>query len=181
MSAALLAARVMTSTKRSKYMSLASSLASEKIEDLNRWQSDNPQLCVPTGSASVGSLTANVVQTTTCANGASGSVNYYDEVSMSLNGPAGCPGGGTSGCFAETVSSLNAGVVNYSTTYHSPNGSITTPALTTVAPAGATFLRRWRVEGNTPVAGTRRVTVLVTLNDPTVQPPVNFQMSMVRK
>jgi hypothetical protein len=51
-----------------------------------------------------------------------------------------------------------------------------------------TFHRRWIIEANTPVAGdssiclpgTRRVTVLVTLMDLTVQPPVTFQMSMVR-
>jgi hypothetical protein len=43
-----------------------------------------------------------------------------------------------------------------------------------------TFHRRWIIEANQPVAGTRRVTVLVTLMDATVQPPVNFQMSLVR-
>jgi hypothetical protein len=51
-----------------------------------------------------------------------------------------------------------------------------------------TFHRRWIIEANTPVAGvssicmsgTRRVTVLVTLMDQSVKPPVTFQMSMVR-
>jgi hypothetical protein len=43
-----------------------------------------------------------------------------------------------------------------------------------------TFDRRWVIEQDKPVAGVRRITVLVTLRDLTVQPPVTFQMSMVR-
>jgi hypothetical protein len=43
-----------------------------------------------------------------------------------------------------------------------------------------TFSRRWVIEQDQPVAGVRRITVLVTLMDRTVQPPLTFQMSMVR-
>jgi hypothetical protein len=43
-----------------------------------------------------------------------------------------------------------------------------------------TFHRRWLIEGDTPVTGVRRVTVIVTLANKTVTPTVNFQMSAVR-
>jgi hypothetical protein len=36
------------------------------------------------------------------------------------------------------------------------------------------------IEQDQPVPGVRRITVLVTLMDQTVQPPVTYQMSMVR-
>jgi hypothetical protein len=42
------------------------------------------------------------------------------------------------------------------------------------------FERRWIVEMNQPVANVRRITVQVNLLNQTVQPPVTFQMSMVR-
>jgi hypothetical protein len=43
-----------------------------------------------------------------------------------------------------------------------------------------TFDRRWVIEQDKPVAGVRRITVLVILADKTIQPPVTYQMSMVR-
>jgi len=100
---------MMARTRQSKYMSIAATLASEKIEDLSRWQSDNPQLCVPTGSASTGSLTANILQTTTCPSGSTSSVNYYDDINFNLNSPVDCPGG-TAGCLSQTISSRVGGV-----------------------------------------------------------------------
>jgi hypothetical protein len=42
------------------------------------------------------------------------------------------------------------------------------------------FQRRWIIELNQPVTGVRRITVLVTCTNGFVQPPVTFQMSMVR-
>ena len=42
------------------------------------------------------------------------------------------------------------------------------------------FKRRWIIEMDQPVTGVRRITVLVTLENQQVQPPVTFQMSMVR-
>jgi Tfp pilus assembly protein PilV len=63
---ASLAARCMSTTRQSKYMSLAAELASEKLEDLTQWDVNDPQVCVPAGSTSVGSLTSDVLQTTTC-------------------------------------------------------------------------------------------------------------------
>ena len=82
---ALVSARMMSGGTESKYMSIAASLASETLEDLNRWDADDPQvggsvtaggLCV-TGSGTVGSLTSDVVQATpaTCAAGVPSTVN----------------------------------------------------------------------------------------------------------
>ena len=196
---AALAARCMSTTRQSKYMSLATELASEKLEDLNRWDVGSPQICVPAGSSSVGSLTSDVLQTTTCpppvsmcsSTGNSDVVNYYDDVAINTvvtgsNSP--CPST-TYGCFSETVSAIQNGSTVYVTTVHPPSGQIQalTPA-STIPPTLVTFHRRWIIEGNTPVAGvssiclagTRRVTVLVTLMDQSVQPTVTFQMSTVR-
>src|ERR687887_802164 len=69
LSAGLLAGQMMVGSNRSKYISVASTLASEKLEDLNRWDTDDPQICVPTGSTTVGSLTSDVNQTTSCPAG----------------------------------------------------------------------------------------------------------------
>jgi type II secretory pathway pseudopilin PulG len=176
---AALAGTAVSRARQSKFMTLASTLASDKLEDLNRWDMDAPQVCVPVGKASVGSLTADVMQTTTCSAGASGTVAYYDDVSIALSTGAGdCPNA-TTGCFAETVSGLNAGATTYTTTYHSPDGRITTPAPSNVAPTNKSFHRRWIIEGNTPVNGVRRMTVQVLPNDTSLR-IVAFQMSLVR-
>jgi prepilin-type N-terminal cleavage/methylation domain-containing protein len=183
MAAAALVGKVMSGGQNSKYMSMAATLASEKLEDLNRWDADNPQVCVPLGDSSVGSLTSDILQTTTCANGSSDTVNYYDDVSMSLTASSDCPGS-SAGCFAETVSSISGGSTVYITTYHSPNGTIST-STSSSPPPSSTFHRRWVIEsdptiGSSVISGLRRVTVLVTATDASVQLPVSFQMSMVR-
>lgn len=178
-SVAALATTMLATGKRSKYMALASTLASEKLEDLSRYPSDAPEVCVPTGSTSVGSLTTDVLQTTTCSGGASASIPYDDDVDISFGtGGGDCPNAG--GCFAETVSSVVSGNTEYTTTYHSPDGQITTVTSTTASSQKMTFHRRWLIEGDTPVTGVRRVTVEVSLVNNTVNPPVTFQMSAVR-
>ena len=53
--------------RQSRYMSLASDLASEKLEDLNHYSPNDPQVCVPAANTSVGSLTSDIMQSTTCA------------------------------------------------------------------------------------------------------------------
>jgi prepilin-type N-terminal cleavage/methylation domain-containing protein len=193
LAAGLLSTNMTSGGQRSKYMSLAATLASEKLEDLNRWDPYDPSICVPSGGGSAGSLSSDVLQTTTClprppatSGGESVSVSYYDDVNIALtaNGTGtNCPGG-TSGCLAETVSSASSGSTVYTTTYHTPDGQInvstsSTPETTT------TFHRRWVIEANPTIGGgavigVRRVTVLVTLMDLSVQPPVTFQMSLVR-
>ncbi len=170
--AAALTAKMMSTGQQSKYMTLASTLASEKLEDINRWDADDPEVCVPTGSTTVGSLTSDVTQTTTCPapGSASDTVSYFDDVTL----------GATSGAFSETDSTTNGGTTQYITTVHAADGSITTTTSTTAPSAPATFHRRWIIEANSPVTGVRRVTVLVTLLDASVHPTVTFQMSMVR-
>ncbi|MGH9397878.1 MAG: type IV pilus modification PilV family protein [Terriglobia bacterium] len=170
---AALTGKMMTTGRQSKYMTVASTLASEKLEDLNRWDPKDPQVCVPTGSTAVGSLTADITQTTVCPppGSASETVSYFDDVTL----------GATDGAFSETVSTISNGNLVYLTTVHAADGSIqTSPPSSTPPAAVATFHRRWIIEGDAPVAGVRRVTVLVTLQDATVQPAVKFQMSMVR-
>ncbi|HUY13608.1 MAG TPA: prepilin-type N-terminal cleavage/methylation domain-containing protein [Terriglobia bacterium] len=166
---ALLAARLMNGQQQTKYMSLASTLASEKLEDLNRWSANDPPVCVPTGNSSVGSLTTDVVQTTTCPAGASDGVNYYDDVYL----------GATNGSFSETISSVSGGSTVYTTTTHAPDGTVTS-STSPQPPQAPTFHRRWIIEMNAPVNGVRRVTVLVTLLNGSVQVPAQFQMSLVR-
>src|SRR6266850_6063680 len=56
LSAAFLVGKMMTGSVRSKDMSTAAVLTSEKLEDLNRWDNDDPHMCLPSGSTTVGSL-----------------------------------------------------------------------------------------------------------------------------
>src|SRR5207237_421883 len=94
LSAGLLAGQMVAGTNRSKYMSAASTLASERLEDLNRWDVADPQVCVPTGSSTAGSLASDINQTTTCPSGTSANVSYYDDVYPNLaDGAATCPNG----------------------------------------------------------------------------------------
>jgi len=177
LSAAFLVAKMTTGSVRSKDMSTAAVLTSEKLEDLNRWDNDDPHICLPTGSATIGSLTSDITQTTACPGGASASVNYYDDVFPSVtNGTAVCADA-SDGCFAETVSSVSGTSTTYTTTVHSPNG-IVQASNSTSPPSGRTFHRRWVIEGNTPATGVRRITVLIT--DSSEKPPMTFQMSIVR-
>ena len=168
---ASLMANMMTGTVRSKYMSLAETLVSEKLEDLNRWSANDPHVAVPTGS-SAGSLTSDVVQNVTVG-ATTTSVNYYDDILFS----------GTAGAIAETVSGLDAsGSPVYTTTTHQPDGTVTT--VTGATPPLLTrevlIKRRWLIEKDVPVVGVRRVTVRVLVGSQAGEPPVIFQMSMVR-
>jgi len=178
-SVAALAGTMMTTSNRSKYMSVQATLASEKLEDLSRWPPDSTRVCVPTGNPSVGSLTSDILQTTTCGLG-SDSIAYYDDVNINFaNSTTDCAST-LGGCFAETVSTASGGTTTYITTYHSPDGYIKTTSSTT-APTNMTFHRRWIIEANSPVTGVRRVTVLVTLNSIDLAPlNPTFQMSVVR-
>ena|ERR1035441_6946127 len=159
-------------TARSEYMTQAATLATEKLEDLNRYPSADPNVAASAGS-SVGSLTSDVLQNVT-ANGVTEAVNYYDEVFFSPS----------QGAIVETDSSLDAsGNTQYSTISYTPDGHVNTSAPTTTAPSSAgsiAFKRRWIIEMDQPVTGVRRVTVVVTLENQQVQPSVTFQMSMVR-
>jgi prepilin-type N-terminal cleavage/methylation domain-containing protein len=173
MAMAALMARTLGATQRSQFLGVATTLASEKLEDLNRWPQNDPNVFVPVGSTTVGSLTADVVQNVT-SGAVTESINYHDEVLLSA----------TNGSITETRTSLDAGGnLQYVTTSHAANGTITVSAPSTTPPAaqGAVqFKRRWIIEQGQPVAGVRRITVSVTVINQPINPPVTFQMSAVR-
>jgi hypothetical protein len=132
-----------------RYVSTAALLASEKLEDLNRFPSSDPHLVAG------GSLGAD-------------QAGYSDQVQISSN----------NGTINEVTTA--AGV---STLYtQQPTGNVTVnagAALPAATPDMLTFDRRWTVVANTPVAGVRQITVLVTLNNISLKPQVTFQTSMV--
>lgn len=147
-------------TARSGYMNQAATLATEKLEDLNRYPTADPTV------AAGGSLTSDVVS--------SANVPYFDEVYFSPS----------QGAMEETVGSLDAnGNTVYTTVSYAPSGIITTSTASAAGPSTAgeiAFKRRWIIDQDQPIAGVRRVTILVTLENSMLQPPVTFQMSMVR-
>ncbi len=148
----------MTFTAESKGMSIAATLASEKLEDLSRW----PPL--DTHVAAGGALGV-----------ASAVSGYYDTISMSPTGDL--TTGANPGAFLEILSGPGS---DYTVTTHSADGSITSVVQGSAPVVPTSYERTWLIEANTPEAGVRRVTVLVTSLDPSVRPAVNFQMSMVR-
>lgn len=193
---ATVAARSLGTARQSKFMALAAELASEKLEDLSRWDANDPNVCVQSGDTSEGSLTADApVKSITCPTGAIASVAYYDLVSVNTaTGTTDCPSP-TYGCFTESVYGTDgtmSGENGYTTTSHSPDGTVTvTPPSGTATSIVGTFDRRWVIEqdpvvNGVTITGARRVTVLVTLLDTSlyqgtsVHLPVTFQMSMVR-
>jgi Tfp pilus assembly protein PilV len=165
---AALVAQTLTGTERARDMGLAATLASEKLEDLDRWPTTSTYV------AGGGSLTADTTV---------GTVDYFDDVVFAS----------TSGQESETVSTKTGGVISYVTTAHNADGTISqTTSTTAPVTAGQTsFHRQWLIEMNPVVngitvtapgtlVGPRRVTIVVTLTNTTVKPAVNFQMSMVR-
>ncbi|MBZ5668247.1 MAG: prepilin-type N-terminal cleavage/methylation domain-containing protein [Acidobacteriia bacterium] len=173
MATALLMANVYKNTVRSRYVATAAALASEKLEDLNRFADSDKR-----GSLAGGSLTADLGPLNATWNGTPVSVDYYDSVTLN----------NSNGAMNETYEIVAAdGTTEYVTQtftadgllhWDSTNGLASAPS--TAAPTGITFKRRWVIEQDTPVTGVHMITVLVTLMDSTVQPPVTFQMSMVR-
>jgi prepilin-type N-terminal cleavage/methylation domain-containing protein len=179
MAVASLVAQMENGTGRSRYLSLASTYASEKIEDLNRWPTWDPHVCVPSAgtagglssdvSASVGAGSTTPSVTVACS-GSAVTVNYYDDVQISETALGVC----------ETVN----GTGGYTTTCHEPNGTIYKPAVSatpyTADAQSIAFHRRWSIEMDQPITGVKRVTVLVTLTNGYLQPGVSFQLSAVR-
>jgi hypothetical protein len=169
---ASLVAQTISGTARSKYVSLASMLASEKLEDLNRWPSVDNHIVV-TGGSTAGSLTSDVVANVTVGT-TTESINYFDEVLLATG----------NGSISQAVGSLNSsGNTVYTTTTLDPTGAPPTTSTSTTqpnTPETIIFKRRWLIEKDTPVANVRRITVLVTLQNQFVHPAVTFQMSTVR-
>ena len=122
-----LVAQSLAGTDSARYMGLATTLVSEKLEDLNRWPSGSPYV------AAGGSLTSD---------GTAGALNYFDDVDLS----------NTTGRVSETVSNTNG---TYSNVIHNATGYMDTSA-TTQPPAGSgiiAFHRRWLVEPDPVVNG----------------------------
>lgn len=182
--AALIAGTLQAGT-RAKYMSMASILASEKLDSLNKWPSgDTPQTTSTAMTSDPtdpnlypgGALTGPQV----CAAGD----QWCDQVTVSES----------SGADYETEQQVVNGVVQQTTIVHTNSGCVGTPVQCGVpqpAPgSGSTFTRRWLITANpaisavggggTAATGTRRITVIVTLNDTSASNPVTFQLSMVR-
>jgi type II secretory pathway pseudopilin PulG len=147
--AALMSTTVNT-TARSHLMSTAAMLASEKLEDLDRFDKLDPPV------AAGGSLGANAA-------------GYFDNVQISVD----------NGVIAETTSTagISTSYVQQPGGNITVTQGAGLPAAT---PDTLTFNRRWVVTADTPVKGVRTVTVLVTATSLTITPQVTFQMSMVR-
>ena len=169
---AVLMSNMMTGGARSRYMSEAAMLASEKLEDLERYPAADANVAVTSGSIA-GNLTSDVTASVT-SNGATDNVDYFDTIQLSSTG----------GSISETSSGKDSsGITNYTTINHSPSGAVTSTTSSTAPPPTAetlAFKRRWTIEKDAPVRGVRRITVLVTLTNPVVVKSVTFQMSMVR-
>jgi len=183
MSIALLMTNVYKSTVRSRYMSLAATFASEKLEDLNSYSLSDPRAHLAGGSiawslnATGQIVPTNVGPVSATVSGNTFSVDYYDTVTLN----------NSTGAMNETYEILSGATVKYVTQsftadgiwhWDSTDGYPSVP--TTTVPTGITFNRQWQIEANTPVTGLTRITVLVLLMDNTVQPPVTFQMTTVR-
>src|ERR1043166_9518298 len=111
--AALLAQLAGNSTK-SRYTSTEALLASEKMDDLNRYPINDPAIAVTNGN-SAGSLTADVTDNVTVGV-VTENVDYFDQVRISAG----------NGNMVETVSGKDVNGNNvYTTTTHAPDGSIT--------------------------------------------------------
>lgn len=165
--AALIGSTLAAGTQ-ARYMNIANVLASEKLDNLNKWPFNDPNV------APGGSLAGP-------ANCAAGD-DYCDQVTVSE----------LSGANYETQTQIVNGVSVTTTIVHTNNGCVDTPANCGVPNPngdGNTFTRRWLITaspvitdtGGNPstVTGARRITVLVSLTQ-AGKLPVNFQMSMVR-
>jgi prepilin-type N-terminal cleavage/methylation domain-containing protein len=190
-----LVAQMALGTERARFMGLAANLASEKLEDLNRWPVPNgvpdPTIYAAAGTT-VGSLSSDVGPVSVTS-GFTENVNYYDDVQVSDSGGTADSGSsgtcGTNGSESETITTLNGSTTQYLTTYHCADGEMINATATSSPVASETnaisFHRRWTIESNpsingTTITGVRRVTVEVTLLNAYMQPPVSFQMSLVR-
>lgn len=172
LSVAALIGSTMNSGTTARFMNMANTLASEKLDTLNKWPSSNANV------SAGGSLTGP----STCASGD----DYCDQVTMSES----------SGANYETQTQIVSGTPVTTTIVQTSGGCVDTPTNCGVSSptGGSTFTRRWLITapitvtsagGTTTTVGTaatgpRRITVVVALNDQTVQPPITFQMSMVR-
>lgn len=165
LSLAALMSTVSLNTERSRYMHEATSMASEKLEDLNRYPALSEADAITVG----GSLTSDVTA-------------YYDDVQVSAD----------NGAITEITYNENSGCWDVFTQPVSGSASDNCVATEPAVLSGASdFHRRWLVESPIIVNGNsvnvRRITVLVSLWTPSTNTamnfqgqPVTFQLSAVR-
>jgi hypothetical protein len=176
--AAMVCMTMITGTN-AKYVNIASVLASDKLDNLNKWPSGDPN--VQPGGALAGPLN--------CATGDS----YCDQVTVSeINGADYVT---QSQLVFDPLNPNNPPTPSTTTIVHTLAGCVNTPTNCGVAnpvpgPSDTTFTRRWLITANpvvtnsagapTTLSGALRVSVNVTLTDRPTNRPVEFQMSMVR-
>ncbi|HJX83568.1 MAG TPA: prepilin-type N-terminal cleavage/methylation domain-containing protein [Candidatus Angelobacter sp.] len=152
-----------TTTSQSRSSGVEVLLASEKLEDLNRYGASDPLLAASPST----SLTSDTA-------------GYYDQIQISSGKDL-----NNAGDIIETTIGSSGGTANYTQIKHSPNGAISVTTTTGTPPASTAdmlvFDRRWLIEKDVPLAGVHRVTVWVQLqNAPNGASAVPFQTSMVR-
>jgi type IV pilus modification protein PilV len=166
LSVALLVSGTLNTGTRSRYMNIANVLASEKLDNLNKWPSSDSN--VAAGGALTGPATCLSTDT------------YCDQVTVAES----------TGADFETQN-ING---TLTTIVHTASGCVNTPAICGVAAptsSASTFTRRWLITDNpaitnaasgatTTATGLKRITVVVTLDNAPQNAPVSFQMSMVR-
>jgi prepilin-type N-terminal cleavage/methylation domain-containing protein len=158
---AALMSQMNVSTAQSRYMSNEALLASEKLEDLNRYPATDPNV------AGGGSLTTD-------------SPGYFDTIQISAGAVA-----SSNGDLLETTTGTDStGSPNYTIVKHQPDGTATSATASGSPPAATSdmliFDRRWLIEQNVPVTGVRRITVLIILKTAVNGQHATFQTSMVR-
>lgn len=166
-SLAALMSKMDLTTNDSRYISTAALLASEKMEQLAAYNSNDPRIQIVSGN-SVGSLTTDTSQSI-----GGNTVSYYDEVAIST----------TNGAIA--VTNVDA-AGQYYTIAQNPQGGQPVQTTDTAPPAAQdrtlTFKRRWLIQNN--IGGgmppqVRRITVRVECPPGPSEVPF-YQMSMVR-
>jgi prepilin-type N-terminal cleavage/methylation domain-containing protein len=172
---AALVCSMLVSGTSAKYMNTANVLASEKLDNLNKWPSSDPNIAP--GGALAGPVNCAVGDT------------YCDQVTVAE----------TSGANYVTQTQMvfdpvtNTSTPVTTTIVHTSTGCVDTPAncgLPNLNAGGSKFTRRWLITANpvitssagvaTTITGARRITVVVSLANGSPQHPVSFQMSMVR-
>ncbi|HEV3042180.1 MAG TPA: prepilin-type N-terminal cleavage/methylation domain-containing protein [Candidatus Angelobacter sp.] len=147
---------------QSRYMSTEALLASEKLEDLNRYGLGDAAL------TDGGGLGADVPQ-------------FSDQIQVSSGKDV-----SATGDIVEISQGSDAGGNFFWQVRHNPNGTADSTKTYGAPPAATadmvTFDRRWLIEKDQPVQGVRRITVLVA--SPAMQGlgrQQSFQMSMVKQ
>lgn len=167
---AALMSSVNMNTDRSRYMQEATTLATEKLEDLNTYAASSTVTPISTG----GSLASDVS-------------GYNDDVQVSADNGALTeitynPANGCYDVFTQPLPPGNASDSGYSPCITTPPAALT---------GASDFHRRWIVEDPITVNGVsvsaRRITVLVSLWSPSagtaaiyLGQPITFQLSTVR-